>query len=250
MLRFVGAAPSPLPKLPPPPLVAPPPEKPPENFDAVQADERLASLKRSYHERLAAMANAFRQLPQRIDEDDAMVSLKLADAPEADLAERAWDIFGEALASHQEHTIKELQGRLSEKEAETAKLAAQLSTLVHDQRNGTDERGLKLKAAETELIAARRRLVDLEEFYRTASGRDSVMSERMETLEEETLHWRQRAHAGPRSHLRRAVDTLICPAFGVSRSCWQGASRCANAARRSRTGLLRFASSARLSARN
>ena len=60
------------------------------------------------------------------------------------------------------------------------------------QRAGTDPSGLKLRAVTAELETARARLADLEDYHRVSTVRQAALVERAETLEAETLHWRQR----------------------------------------------------------
>lgn len=186
----------PIPEAPDPPVAPPsipviPSEVPPDPATvALEVDERLDSLKRSYQGRLVAMAAAFRDLPKKLSEDEALASLRLCDAGEEDVRERAFDIFAEALSSSQEHQIRELQQKLAEKESEEARLGRQLGALVSEQKAGTDPPGLRLRAADKELATSRARLVELEEFYRVSSARQAALVERANTLEEETLHWR------------------------------------------------------------
>ena len=155
-------------------------------------DDRFASLKRSYSDRLVSMAAVFRDLPRRLSDDGPLTGLKLCEAGDDELRERTFQIFAEALGASQEQQINELQTKLAAKEAETAALGRQLGTVIRDQRELTDQNGLKLRGAEAELATARARLKELEEFYKFASMREAALTERAETLEHETLHWRQR----------------------------------------------------------
>ena len=183
----------------PPPVTAPPslpvePSAPPPDPIAValEADERFVSLRRSYGERLVSMAAIFRDLPRRLTEDGPLSALRMCDAPADELRERAFEIFSEALGSHQEQQVGALQLQLSQKENEVARMGRQLTTLIAEQRGLSDVNGVKLRAAEAELSSARSRLEELEEFYRKASTRQSALLERAETLEEETRYWRSR----------------------------------------------------------
>ena len=127
-------------------------------------DDRFASLKRSYSDRLVSMAAVFRDLPRRLSDDGPLTGLKLCEAGDDELRERTFQIFAEALGASQEQQINELQTKLAAKEAETAALGRQLGTVIRDQRELTDQNGLKLRGAEAELATARARLTELEEF--------------------------------------------------------------------------------------
>ena len=184
----------------PPPVTAAKPEPvepvapPPDPVAiATEADERFASLRRSYGERLVSMASIFRDLPRRLTEDGPLSSLRMCEADPDDVRERAFEIFQEALEASQEQTISNLQEQLSVQEVETAKLGRQLGKLLAEQHDCTDVNGIKLKAVQKELSAARARLDELEEYYRKAGTRQTALEERSKTLEEETQHWRTRA---------------------------------------------------------
>ena len=125
-------------------------------------------------------------------EDGPLVSLRLCDAPIDEVRERAWEVFAEALGSSQEALVEEMQQKVAAKDAEVARLGKQLSVMVAEARNGTDAAGVRLAAAQEELQRARSRLAELEPFYRAASTRQAALEERARTLEEETIHWRQR----------------------------------------------------------
>jgi hypothetical protein len=159
---------------------------------AMETDERFVSLRRSYGERLVSMASIFRELPQRLTEDGPLTSLRMCEADPEDLRERAFEIFQEALQSSQEQIISALQQKLSEQEVETAKLGRQLGTMLSEQREFSDVNGIKFKAAEKELVSARARLEELEEYYRKSSTRQAALEERARTIEEETIYWRSR----------------------------------------------------------
>ena len=158
----------------------------------LEVDERFASLRRSYADRLVSMAAVFKELPRRLTEDGPLESLRMCDADPDDLRERAMEIFGEALVSSQEQQIQALQQQLAAKESETARLGRQLGTLITEQREGRDKPSRMLQVAEAELHVARPRLAELEEYHRRAELRSKALEARATTLEEETLHWRAR----------------------------------------------------------
>lgn len=58
---------------------------------AEAADERFASLRKSYTDRLASMAQVFRELPLRLTADGPLTSLRMCDAPAEDQRERVSD---------------------------------------------------------------------------------------------------------------------------------------------------------------
>ena len=136
-------------------------------------------------DRLSSMGEAFRELPRRLMDDDILSSLRLCDAGDDDVRERAFDIFGEVLRSSQERELHELHERLAAKESETARLGRQLGAIVAEQRDA--KAGVK-----GELAAATVRLRELEDFHSAASERHATLEKRAVTLEEETIHWRDR----------------------------------------------------------
>ena len=185
----------------------------------LEVDERFASLRRSYADRLVSMAAVFKELPRRLTEDGPLESLRMCDADPDDLRERAMEIFGEALVSSQEQQIQALQQQLAAKESETARLGRQLGTLITEQREGRDKPSRMLQVAEAELHVLRPRLAELEEYHRRAELRSKALEARATTLEEETLHWRARcapATASSRSRRKRASSSPSGGATGRS----------------------------------
>ena len=156
---------------------APPPATAPAAVNV--EDERFASLRRSYMERLAAMGQAFRELPSRLQQDDMLSYLRLGDGGDEEVRQRAFAIFSETLESAQEHTVNELQQRLAARDAQVVQLLAERSM-------GTD-------ALET----ARKRLAELEHYEHVANHwqqRCRPLRDRCVELEEELVSLRdQRA---------------------------------------------------------
>ena len=142
-------------------------------------DERFASLRRSYMERLAAMGQAFRELPSRLQQDDMLSYLRLSDGSDEEVRQRAFAIFSETLESAQEHTVSQLQQRLAARDAQVVQLLA--------------ERSMGTEALET----ARKRLAELEHYEHVAGHwqqRCRPLRDRCVELEEELVSLRdQRA---------------------------------------------------------
>ena len=142
-------------------------------------DERFASLRRSYMERLAAMGQAFRELPSRLQQDDMLSYLRLSDGSDEEVRQRAFAIFSETLESAQEHTVSQLQQRLAARDAQVVQLLA--------------ERSMGTEALET----ARKRLAELEHYEHVAEHwqqRCRPLRDRCVELEEELVSLRdQRA---------------------------------------------------------
>ena len=156
---------------------APPPATAPAAVNV--EDERFASLRRSYMERLAAMGQAFRELPSRLQQDDMLSYLRLSDGGDEEVRQRAFAIFSETLESAQEHTVIQLQQRLAARDAQVVQLLA--------------ERSMGTEALET----ARKRLAELEHYEHVAEHwqqRCRPLRDRCLELEEELVSLRdQRA---------------------------------------------------------
>jgi len=142
-------------------------------------DERFASLRRSYMDRLAAMGQAFRELPSRLQQDDMLSYLRLSDGSDEEVRQRAFAIFSETLESAQEHTVSQLQQRLAARDAQVVQLIA--------------ERSMGTEVLET----ARKRLAELEHYEHVAGHwqqRCRPLRDRCVELEEELVSLRdQRA---------------------------------------------------------
>ena len=164
-------------------------------------DDRFASLKRSYSDRLVSMAAVFRDLPRRLSDDGPLTGLKLCEAGDDELRERTFQIFAEALGAHR--SSRSTSCRQSSRQRRRRRPHWQ--TVRHGIRPA--------RAHRSEWFEAERsggRAGDGESEANGARGVLQVramrrpLTERAETLEHETLHWRQ----------LRAIARSMCGAGG------------------------------------
>ena len=164
---------------------------------SVPLEGALHSLRRSYIERLTAMGASFRELPRRLMEDESLASLKLCEAGDEFVRERAFEVFSQALSSGQEVAISQLQARLSESEAEASQLREALTAMQQQQRDGTDAPAVRAELHEvrTELetshAEARWLHSALEEARAALRAEQQGSAARLERLEAEGERERQ-----------------------------------------------------------
>ena len=90
----------------------------------------LESLRQSYEQRLRGICAAYAALPAKLLDDEALMCLAEIGSSSDELGERIAEIVQATLASEQEEAMAMLQVRLAQREAETAKLAGELSGLA------------------------------------------------------------------------------------------------------------------------